>query len=81
MGCAHTNKRRTETAILATNETTGHAFALDVLTVVVGRVLANTGLDPRLALAKLAVERFHLSGPELEMTLFCVFVATERNFG
>ena len=73
--------KRTKTSVLSANEPTGNTFALYVFTLVEGGVLLVAAFCSRLALGKLAVERFHLSGPELEVAHVCVLVATESDLG
>ena len=59
---------RTNTTVLSANKATWDTFAFNVGAVLPRRVVIGPMFDSRCAITKRAVERFHLSGPKLELT-------------
>ena len=70
---------RTKTAVLSADEASRYALALDLLAVVECLVPLGAVLRSRLALGELAVERFDLRGPELEVTLVRLLITAESD--
>lgn len=59
---------RTDTTVLSANKATWDTFTFNVGAIVPRRVVIDPMLHSRCAITKRAVERFHLSGPKLELT-------------
>lgn len=71
----------TDAAVLAANESSRHALALNVLAFVKRRVAVVSNLDTRFASVKRTVEGLNLCCPKLELACRVSFVAAEGNLG
>ena len=74
---SHRGKPRTDTAVFAADEPAGYTLALDVGTVIPGRVGVVPDIDPGRAVAQPAVEALDLRSPELEVARRGILVAAE----
>lgn len=72
-----TDMIHTKTPVLAADEAARYTFAFYVFARVHRGVLVDARIQPRVALAQLAVERLDLRCPELEVTHIGLFVTAE----